>query len=171
MEDRRMTPSHACYDIIKKWEGLVDGDPDTPGLDAYLCPANYATIGWGHVLRARGELLRGETGLRIARQLYPNGITLLDAQAMLAADVAMTARGIERYVKVPITQTQFDALVSFAYNVGLSNFSSSTMVRLLNAGNARAAADEFPKWISAGGRVLTGLKNRRAEERALFLQD
>lgn len=77
--------------------------------------------------------------------------------------------GVERLVKIEIDQDKFDALVSFAYNVGLANLSTSTLLRKLNAGDIEGAAAEFPKWSRAGGKVLLGLVRRRDAERLRFL--
>ncbi|EAA7932780.1 lysozyme, partial [Salmonella enterica subsp. enterica] len=76
---------------------------------------------------------------------------------------------VSRLVKVRLTQGQFDALVSFAYNLGARTLSTSTLLRKLNAGDYAGAADEFLCWNKAGGKVLKGLTRRREAERALFL--
>jgi lysozyme len=76
--------------------------------------------------------------------------------------------GVKRLVKVPLAQGQFDALVSFSFNVGLGALGSSTLLRKLNAGDYRGAAAEFPRWNKAGGKVYEGLTRRRAAERSLF---
>lgn len=142
-----MKPSNKCYDLIKKYEGLK--------LDAYLCPAGIWTIGYG------------STGKDITKGLK---WTKQQAEERLKADVDKFAFGVEKYVTVPLTQNQFDALVCFAYNVGLGNFGSSTLLKLLNKGNYQAAADQLPRWNKAGGKVLQGLTTRRNEERSLFMQ-
>lgn len=156
----------------------MDGDPSTVNLDPYLCPANVVTIGWGHAVFHQGRMLRGQAGLDIARDyVYPGGITTAEAQQLLEDDVAGFAAGVNRLVNVPLSQGQFDALVSFAFNLGLDEdddtmaegLGDSTLLRYLNAGNPRAAAEEFGKWIMAGGKPLVGLGRRRAAERALFL--
>ena len=85
--------------------------------------------------------------------------------------------GVMRLVKVPMTQGQFDALVSFAYNVGLDidedtkaeGLGDSTLLRMVNAYNVTGASEEFLKWGKSGGKVMLGLRRRRAAERALFL--
>jgi lysozyme len=71
-------------------------------------------------------------------------------------------------VKRPLNQNQWDALVSFVYNVGAGNFISSTMLKLLNQGDYKGAAGEFPKWVHTNGQINPGLVRRRAAERALF---
>ena len=76
---------------------------------------------------------------------------------------------MSKAVKVPISQQMFDALVSFAYNVGAANMAASTLVRKLNAGDINGAAAEFDRWVFSGGARLAGLTKRRDAERALFL--
>lgn len=75
----------------------------------------------------------------------------------------------QRLVTAPLSQNQWDALMSFTYNLGAANLESSTLRRLLNAGNYAAAAEQFARWNKAGGQVLAGLVRRRAAERDLFL--
>ncbi|MNH36694.1 Lysozyme RrrD [compost metagenome] len=77
---------------------------------------------------------------------------------------------VERLITSPLNQNQWDALVSFTYNLGAANLESSTLRRLLNAGNYASAAEQFPRWNKAGGKVLAGLVRRRAAERDLFLE-
>lgn len=96
-------------------------------------------------------------------------ITKTQAEQMLAADLVRFERIVERLVRVPLNQGQFDALVSFTYNVGEGNFTESTLLRKLNAGDTAGAAEQFSRWVHAGGKVLPGLVTRRAAERALFL--
>ena len=76
---------------------------------------------------------------------------------------------VNNAVTVPLSQNQFDALVSLAYNIGTNAFSKSTLVKKLNANDNRAAADQFDVWVNAGGKRMQGLVNRRAKEKALFL--
>lgn len=79
------------------------------------------------------------------------------------------APGVSAAVTVPLDQKQFDMLVDLAYNIGLGNFRGSTLLRKLNAGDYKGAADEFPKWNKGGGKVMKGLQRRRYAERAVFL--
>jgi len=83
--------------------------------------------------------------------------------------MAIAQATVNQYVEVPLTQNQTNALTDFVYNVGAGNFSSSTLLALLNAGNYDGAAGEFAKWVFAGGVVAPGLEARRAAEAALFL--
>lgn len=154
-----MRASQACLALIKKYEGLVDGDPHTPGLDPYICPAGVPTIGWGSTWDEQGRPITMD---------HPP-ITLIEAQILLDREVQHVESAVSKLIKAELTQGMFDALVSFAYNLGTGNLQASTLRRKLNRGDYEGAADEFPKWRKAGGRVLTGLVRRRAEERALFL--
>jgi len=131
-------------DIIKACEGLR--------LDAYLCPANVWTIGYGHTRTAK-------SGLHIDES---------EAENLLRIDLAQTELFVSRYVHLELNQNQFDALCSLVFNIGSGNFKASTLRMKLNRGDIEGAAAEFPKWRKAGGRVLPGLVKRRALEQALF---
>jgi lysozyme len=121
-----------------------------------LCPAKVWTIGWGHT---RGVNEGDE-------------ITLAEAKAFFDADLEEYEQGVLKLTSgMTLTQGQFDALVSFAYNFGCSRLAKSTLLRKLVAGDKLGAANEFLKWIYAGPRVLRGLERRRAAERALFLEE
>lgn len=139
-----MQISKAGLDLIKQFEGLY--------LKAYRCPAGVPTIGYGHT----AGVAMGQT------------ITQQQADDYLRRDVRQFERAVARLVTVPLTQGQFDALVSFAFNLGDGALAQSTLLRLLNAGDYAGAAAQFDRWNKAGGRVLPGLVRRRAAERALF---
>lgn len=135
--------------LIKSAEGLrlkAYPDPGTGGLPW--------TIGYGSTSGVTRNMV----------------ITEAQAEQMLAADLVRFERIVERAVRVPVTQGQFDALVSFTYNVGEGNFTKSTLLRKLNAGDTAGAAEQFSRWVHAGGKVLPGLVKRRVAERALFLE-
>ncbi len=100
---------------------------------------------------------------------YLQGITKEQATNMMMNEIIKNERSINRLVKVFINQNQFDALISFVYNLGAGNLQASTLLRKLNNLDFLGAADEFPKWRKAGGRVLQGLVRRRLAERSLFL--
>lgn len=162
--------------IIKHFEGLGDGCKITPGLQPYLCPAGYWTIGFGHVIKHNGRMLKGAANKALAFRLMP-AITAKQADELLAEDLKHFEAGVNRLVKVRITENQFSALVSFAYNCGLDEdvdtipegLGDSTLLRLINKGKLQEAAVEFPKWNKSAGRVLPGLVRRREAERLLFL--
>ena len=110
--------------------------------------------------------------------IYPNGIkvkkgdvcTEAQAKAYMAYDLKKFELAVNNTVNVSLNQNQFDALVSLAYNIGTGAFSESTLVKKLNAGNFKGAANQFDVWINAGGKRMQGLVNRRAKEKALFLK-
>jgi lysozyme len=123
---------------------------------AYLCPAGKLTIGWGHT---------NDHGRKFdARSIW----TQAECDAAFDADMRHFEDTVHRQVTVGLAQHQFDALVSFAYNCGGANLSRSTLLRKVNAGDARGAAAEFARWNRANGRVLPGLVRRRASEALLF---
>lgn len=109
--------------------------------------------------------------------IYPNGIkvkkgdTCTEAQAKsyMAHDLKKFEQAVNGAVNIPLNQNQFDALVSLAYNIGTGAFNKSTLVKKLNAGDIRGAADQFDVWVNAGGKRMQGLVNRRAREKALYL--
>ena len=93
---------------------------------------------------------------------------MAQAEALLRADLMDTCRDVETAVRVPISDNQFAALVSFTFNLGIGNLRRSTLLRLVNERQFGPAAGEFGKWNKAGGRVLAGLTRRRAAEATLF---
>lgn len=142
---KKLTTSHEGLQLIKRYEGL--------SLKAYLCPAGVWTIGYGHT----GGVPPGRV------------ITEQQAEDILKDDLQHAEDEVDELVSVPLTQQQFDALVSFTYNLGGANLANSTLLRKLNNKDYEGAANQFSRWIRAGGRTLEGLVRRRAEERELFL--
>lgn len=147
-----MKASDNCITLIRQFEGFVP--------HPYKCPAGVWTIGYGSTRYASGT------------KVGPNDKPITEAQA--AAIVMNTLieyeNAVLRYVSHQINQNQFDALVDFAYNCGAQNLRTSTLLKRLNEGNITAAADEFRKWVTAGGKRLSGLVKRREAERTLFLK-
>lgn len=123
-------------------------------LVAYLDQVGVATIGYGHT---RGVHM---------------GMTCTQDQAelWLSQDVQEAADAVNHSVTCPLNQNQFDALVDLVFNVGVGNFHTSTLLRMLNIGAYDRAAKEFEKWNRAGGIVREGLTRRRLAEENLFLQ-
>ncbi|MNU90792.1 Lysozyme RrrD [compost metagenome] len=132
---------------IKDHEGLR--------LTAYKDGGGVWTIGYGH------------TGSDVREGLT---IPLSEAERLLTRDLRVAEGYVNRLVQVKLTQNQFDALVSFVYNVGGDAFAKSTMLRLLNAGEYEGAANQFLRWNKDNGKVVDGLTNRRRKERELFLK-
>lgn len=92
-----------------------------------------------------------------------------EVDGLLKSDLARFERGVDRLISVPLSQNQFDALVSFSFNLGLGTLQRSTLRQKVNRGDFEGAAEEFLKYTMAGGKVFRGLVNRRNDERALFL--
>jgi lysozyme len=138
-------------EIIKMFEGFRS--------EPYLCPAGVATIGFGST--------RGIDGNRVT--LGHSAINRDEAEEMLAHDLQNIEKSVGRLIRVALTQNQFDAIVSFTYNLGSGRLQSSTLRSKLNREDYEGAADEFPKWVKAGGKRLSGLVKRRFVERKLFL--
>jgi lysozyme len=158
----------AGLELIKSFEGIPDGDPTTVKIDPYLDPVGIWTIGWGHAISLGGRFLRGKENRKAARDLYRGGITLEQAEQLLRADLLDACRDVAAVVKVPLSDNQFAALVSFAFNCGCTNLAKSTLLRKLNQRDYAGAAAEFTRWNKSAGKVLAGLTRRRAAEAALF---
>jgi lysozyme len=139
-----------CLNLVKHFEGLY--------LSAYKCPAGIWTIGYGHtgIEHNDGSVCAGRM------------VTRDQADELLSIDLGKCVAGVRRLVRVPLSQGQVDALVSFAFNAGLGNLERSTLLRKLNGGDDYGAAGEFPRWCRAGTEVLPGLVRRRKSEQRLF---
>ena len=160
--------NQAGISMIKRFEGIVDGNKSTPNYDPYLDPVGIWTIGYGHAIRFQNVFLRGATNKQQASALYPGGLNLQQVEDLLRADLLNFCRDVASMVKVVVSDNQFAALVSFAFNVGTTALKNSTLLKKLNAGDYAGAANEFAKWNKAGGKILKGLTNRRTTEKALF---
>lgn len=135
-------------ELIKSFEGLE--------LKAYKDPIGIPTIGYGHIKDVQmGDSLSNEA----------------EAVALLQKDLLIYEKAVNNAVKVTINQNQFDALVSFTYNLGGGALRKSTLLKRLNSGNMLAASKEFRRWVKAGGRTLKGLVRRREAERVLFMKE
>ena len=121
-------------------------------LVAYLDSTGVPTIGYGHT----AGVTQGMT------------CTQAQAEAWLTQDIQWAVAVVNNLVTVQLTQGEFDALVDFVFNVGSGNFASSTMLRMLDAGNFAGAADQFARWDLAGGQVVAGLLRRRIAEEGEF---
>lgn len=141
-----MTPSAWLYAFLKQYERFRP--------TAYLpTPRDVPTIGYGHT---RGVKM-GDT------------CTMAQAEEWLAQDVVGASMAVNAYVTKPLTQNEYDALVSLTFNIGTGAFGTSTLLRKLNAGDMAGAALEFPKWDRQAGATLPGLLARREAEKAHFL--
>jgi|SRR5471030_118766 len=140
-----MKISNRGINFIAQWEGCR--------LQSYQDGGGIWTIGYGHT------------------QNVAQGATITQSQAseLLLSDLQSVELTINTHVIVAINQNHFDALASFAYNLGNTALVGSTLVKLLNQGRYDAAADEFPKWCHDDGKIVQGLMNRRLAEQTLFL--
>lgn len=145
-----MQTSDKGISLIKEFEGCK--------LTAYQDSVGVWTIGYGWTQPVDGKPIRA--GMTIKQET---------AERLLKTGMVSYESDVSRLVKAGLTQGQFDALVSFTYNLGARSLSTSTLLRKLNAGDYAGAADEFSRWNKAGGKVLNGLTRRREAERALFL--
>ena len=139
-----METSPAGYDLIRRHEGCR--------LVAYMDSVGKWTIGYGSTVDVA-------PGMKI---------TITQAEDRLKLDVQDAERCVNDCVSVPLEQHEFDALVSFTFNLGCGSLRKSTLLRLLNAGDKEGAGLEFRKWVRAGEQTLAGLIKRRYEEQKLF---
>lgn len=151
-----MTPSQDCVKLVQEFEGCAKKRPDGM-IEAYPDPASGGdpwTIGWG------------TTG----PDVKPGTVwTQKQCDDRFVAHLNEFAEKVSRLLgNAPTTQHQFDAMVSFAYNLGVGNLASSTLLKKHKAGDYKGAAAEFARWNKAGGRVMAGLTRRRAAEAQLY---
>jgi lysozyme len=135
----------------------------------YQCPALLWTVGVGHVI----DPTHAKVPMADRKQLpIPAGwdrvLSNDEIMDILKKDLNRFEQGVLRLIKVPLTQGQFDALVSFSFNVGLGNLQNSTLRMKVNRGDFEGASEQFLVWTKAGGKVLKGLVTRRTDEQALF---
>ena len=147
-----MKASKKCIDLIKKYEGFSS--------NPYLCSASVPTIGFGSTYYLDGRKVT----------LKDNKISLLEAESLLINSLTQTyEKSVLKLVKTALNQNQFDALVSFVYNLGENSLKKSTLLKKVNANPSDPTIkDEFMKWVFAGGKKLSGLENRRREETELY---
>ena len=142
-----MKTSGKGIELIKTFEGLR--------LKAYKCPAGVWTIGYGHTKNVKPS----------------DRITQPQAVELLLTDLKQFEGVINRSVLKTLNQAQFDACVSFVFNVGAGNFQKSTLLKKLNKGDFVGASLEFPKWVYSNKKKLAGLVKRREAERKLFISN
>jgi lysozyme len=159
-----MKVSDAAKAMIKHHEGVR--------MRPYRCPALLWTVGVGHVIDPTHATVKFDERRNLP---VPDGwdrsLTMGEVDDILAKDLGRFERGVARLCPSAVnSQGQFDALVSFAFNVGLGNLQRSSLRMKHNRGDFDEAADEFMKWSKAGGKVLKGLVNRRLDEQRLYLR-
>lgn len=130
--------------LIKRFEGF------SPTI--YICPAGYSTIGYGHVVLAH------------EKDRFATGITQAEATNLLRKDVGIAERAVLQLISVHLTDGQFDALVSFTFNLGAGALQRSTLRRKVNRGEHEGISAELKKWVWAAGKRLPGLVRRRKAE-------
>ena len=140
--------NQAGLDIIKISEGLE--------LTAYLCPNDIPTIGWGHTSTVTKE----DVGVKT--------ITEEEAEELLRGDLKWAEEAVFKNIKVPTTDNQFSALVSWTFNLGETNLRQSTMLKRINENALEVVPFELRRWNKSGGKVLAGLRKRRKAESDLF---
>jgi lysozyme len=147
-----------ALELIRRFEGLGDGDRAVPGLQPYLCPAGVWTIGYGATCSLDGQRVTRDTPALDEAQ----------AAALLQRDVVRFAAAVDRLVRVPIHELQRGALTSFAFNLGAGALQCSTLLRRVNALEWDDVPSQFLRWVHADGRRLPGLVRRRAAEASLW---
>ena len=136
-------------DLIKRFEGF--------SRTIYMCPAGHPTIGYGHVVTSDEDFIVG--------------IDAEQADELLRQDAGIAERAILRLINVPLTDGQFDALVSFTYNLGGGALQRSTLRRKVNREDHTEVPEQFMRWVWAGGRQLKGLIRRRKAERSVLFRN
>lgn len=145
-----MKASEKCLELIRRFEGFRS--------KPYRCPAAVPTIGYGSTRYADGTPVK----------LTDAPITQEQADDIMRATLGEYENAVNRYVSVSLNQNEFDALVDFAYNAGAKSLLNSTLLKKLNAGDRKGAAQQFERWVYADGEILGGLVRRRMAERVLF---
>ena len=135
-------------DLIKRFEGF--------SAKVYICPAGYPTIGYGHVVKPYED--------------FSVGIDEAQAEELLRQDAVIAERAVLRLISVPLTDGQFDALVSFTYNLGGGALQRSTLRRKINREEHADVPEQFMRWVWAGGRRLKGLVRKHEAEGILYLK-
>lgn len=150
-----MKISSKGIDLIKAWEGCLDGDPSTTALDIYIDLAGHSTIGWGHLVKY------GEN--------FNAGITRLRAVELLKEDLFDAERCVNYQIRRALKQNQYDSIVSWTFNLGGGALSQSTLLRVINDGQDLDVPAQILRWNKAGGKTVFGLTCRRMDEARMWL--
>lgn len=142
-----MRLSQKGVEFIKKYERLR--------LDVYDDGYGYLTVGWGH---------------RVGAKPVAMTISRIEAENLFSADVGAIENALGKLLTMPMPQNKYDAVVSLVFNIGVGNFSESSMLKMINTNLLNKAAGEFGRWIFAGGKPSAGLIKRRAEEALMYIQ-
>ena len=141
-----MRASKEALNLIKEFEGFSPV--------AYICPAGYKTIGYGHVISSNDNF---------------SSINENDAEELLSKDIGKAEDAVNRNIIVNLKQEQFDALVSFAFNVGAAALQRSTLRQKINRQEHEYVPKELMRWVYAGGNIMPGLVRRRMAELELYV--
>ena len=155
----KMQMSEKGKELLAEWEGVE--------LKVYKDVAGLPTIGVGHLL-TQDELTSGKILIRGEPIRYTDGLTKTQAMDLLAQDLERFEEAVNESGKVDLKQNQFDALVSFTFNVGSNAFRNSTLLRLLNQGNYSDVPNQLRRWVHSAGQKVQGLVNRRENEIELW---
>jgi len=134
--------------LIKDFEGFSS--------KIYKDSAGFPTVGHGHLI------------LPHEKHLFQNGINMLQAEALLKADLQVAERAVSRLIKIPLSDNQFDSLVSFTFNLGSATLQRSTLRAKVNRAEHDSVPTEFMRWVYAGGKIIPGLIRRRRAEASLY---
>ena len=154
-----MQMSQHGLSLLEQWEGFK--------LQVYKDSAGLPTIGVGHLL-TRSELASGNIVIGGVPVKYAGGLTQQQVTDLLAQDVVPAQQAVNAGVKVALNQNQFDALVSFTFNVGNGAFLGSTLLKVLNQGQYDQVPTQLLRWTRSGGQLVQGLVNRRQNEIKLW---
>lgn len=163
-----MKVSKALLDMLKHHEGVR--------YKPYQCPAKLWTIGVGHVMYPEQARIPSTPEGMAQRKAWPlraednRTWSKEEVDRILAKDVEKFERGVLRFLPIKLSQNEFDAILSFAFNLGLGTLQRSTLRQALLRGDKRAAMQSLRKYNKAGPKVLKGLDNRRKDEEALFMR-
>ncbi|MDQ3919520.1 MAG: lysozyme [Acidobacteriota bacterium] len=154
-----MQMSQHGLQLLEQWEGFK--------LQVYKDSAGLPTVGVGHLI-TKSEQASGTININGVPVKYAGGLTQQQVTDLLAQDVVPAQNAVNNGVKVALNQNQFDALVSFTFNVGVGAFTGSTLLKVLNQGQYDQVPTQLLRWTRAGGKVVQGLVNRRNNEIKLW---
>ena len=154
-----MKSSQNLKNLLEQWEGIKQ--------QLYIDSGGEATIGIGHLL-TRSEKTSGKISIAGQDVKYESWLSVAECRELLDQDLNVPERTVNSLVFTELNQNQFDALVSFTFNVGDSAFKNSTLLKLLNAGSYDKVPEQLRRWNKCNGMIVQGLVNRREKEIALW---
>ncbi len=166
--------SDRLVDLVAGFEGIADGDPGTSAIDPFLDATQTWSIGYGHPIIVDSQPLRGAENRALARNQavtiagvsvsLENGINIEQARALLRDDLNRALANVDQLVEIPLSQNQREALGSFVFNVGTGVLRSSTLLKMLNAGDSSAVPAQLLRYSTINGKAPPGLQRRRQAE-------